>query len=169
MAGRGRCVCGLCELRPGDGEALNNLGFCLLPTEVEEGLLKLQQASLYSRSRTVVNAANTALALHLLGRDVAALAVGEECLATAPQDMTPAFLWRHLQTRKLTREEVAAAYWIPPPMVGILDYANFSNVTEFHKMLYADALGPWFTLQGGHWSSPSTSILSSISASCWIM
>ena len=66
---------GLCELRPGDGEALKNLGFCLLSTDVEQGLLKLQEACLYCRSRTVVNAVNTALALHLLGRDAAAVAV----------------------------------------------------------------------------------------------
>src|SRR5215203_598692 len=45
--------------------------------------------------------------------------------------------------RKLTREEVAAAYHIPLPMVGILDHATFSNVKEQHKHLYQDSLGPW--------------------------
>ena len=45
--------------------------------------------------------------------------------------------------RKLTREEVAAAYHIPAPMVGILDHATFSNIREQHKELYADCLGPW--------------------------
>lgn len=45
--------------------------------------------------------------------------------------------------RKLTREEVARAYHIPLPMVGILDHATFSNITEQHKNLYQDALGPW--------------------------
>lgn len=48
--------------------------------------------------------------------------------------------------RKLSREEVAAAYYIPPPMIGILDHATFSNITEQHKMLYQDTLGPWLAM-----------------------
>lgn len=43
--------------------------------------------------------------------------------------------------RKLNREEVAAAFDMPPPMVGILDNATFSNVTMMHQMLYQDTLG----------------------------
>lgn len=50
---------------------------------------------------------------------------------------------QYVETRKLTREEVAAAYHIPLPMVGILDHATFSNITEQHKQLYQDTLGPW--------------------------
>lgn len=53
---------------------------------------------------------------------------------------------QYVEGRKLTREEVAAAYFIPPPMVGILDHATFSNITEQHKMLYQDCLGPWLTM-----------------------
>lgn len=53
---------------------------------------------------------------------------------------------QYVEGRKLTREEVAAAYFIPPPMVGILDHATFSNITEQRKMLYTDALGPWLTM-----------------------
>jgi HK97 family phage portal protein len=45
--------------------------------------------------------------------------------------------------RKLTGEECAAAYHIPLPMVGFLDHATFSNITEQHKNLYQDTLGPW--------------------------
>jgi HK97 family phage portal protein len=45
--------------------------------------------------------------------------------------------------RKLTREEVAAAYHVPQPMVGILDHATYSNIKEQHKQLYQDTLGPW--------------------------
>lgn len=52
---------------------------------------------------------------------------------------------QYLESRKLTREEVAAAYHVAPPMVGILDNANYSNVKEFHSQLYQDTLGP--TLQ----------------------
>lgn len=53
---------------------------------------------------------------------------------------------QYIEGRKLTREEVAAAYFVPPPMVGILDKATFSNITEQHKMLYQDTLGPWLTM-----------------------
>lgn len=51
-----------------------------------------------------------------------------------------------IQQRHLTREEVAAAYDVPPPMVGILDKASFSNITEQHKMLFTTVLGPWLTM-----------------------
>lgn len=50
---------------------------------------------------------------------------------------------QYVEARKLTREEVASAFFIPPPMVGILDHATFGNIEEQHKMLYADTLGPW--------------------------
>lgn len=53
---------------------------------------------------------------------------------------------QYIESRKLTREEVAAAYFVPPPMVGILDNATFSNITEQHKMLYQDTLGPWLAM-----------------------
>jgi HK97 family phage portal protein len=49
----------------------------------------------------------------------------------------------YIAARKLTREECAAAYHVPLPMVGILDHATFSNVKEQHKQLYQDTLGPW--------------------------
>lgn len=48
--------------------------------------------------------------------------------------------------RKLDREEVAAVYDVPPPLVGILDHATFSNVSEQHRMLYMDTYGPWMTM-----------------------
>lgn len=51
--------------------------------------------------------------------------------------------------RKLNREEVAAAYDIPPPMLQILDKATFSNVTEQHRNLYQDTLAPWIALVEG--------------------
>lgn len=47
---------------------------------------------------------------------------------------------------KLSREEVARAYHIPLPMVGILDHATYSNVKEQHRNLYQDCLGPWLTM-----------------------
>lgn len=52
----------------------------------------------------------------------------------------------YLGGRKLTREECARSYHIPLPMVGILDHATFSNISEQHKHLYQDSLGPWLTM-----------------------
>ena len=49
-------------------------------------------------------------------------------------------------TQKLSREEVARAYHIPLPMVGILDNATFSNIKEQHRHLYQDCLGPWLEM-----------------------
>lgn len=51
-----------------------------------------------------------------------------------------------IEQRRLNREEAAAIYDLQPPMIGILDKATFSNVTELHKMLYTDTLGPWLVL-----------------------
>lgn len=49
---------------------------------------------------------------------------------------------QYVEGRRLSREEVASAYFVSPPMVGILDKATFSNIVELHKMLYQDTLGP---------------------------
>lgn len=54
-----------------------------------------------------------------------------------------------LDARKLTREEVAAAYHVHPAMVGILEHANRSNIQEQHKMLYQDTLAPWLDMGEG--------------------
>lgn len=45
--------------------------------------------------------------------------------------------------RELTQEEVAAAYQIPQPMLGILRNANFASIDMLHTILYQDSLGPW--------------------------
>lgn len=51
-----------------------------------------------------------------------------------------------IQGRKLNREEVAAAYDIPPPIIQILDRATFSNIDEQHRMWYQDTLAPWLSM-----------------------
>lgn len=51
-----------------------------------------------------------------------------------------------IDQRKLNREEIAAAYDIPPPLIGILDRATFSNIETQAKMLYGMVLGPWLGL-----------------------
>lgn len=51
-----------------------------------------------------------------------------------------------IEHRKLNREEVCAAFDIPPPILHILDRATFSNIDEQHRMWYQDTLGPWLTM-----------------------
>ncbi|MFJ9234147.1 phage portal protein [Streptomyces anulatus] len=53
---------------------------------------------------------------------------------------------QYIESRKLTREEVSAAYFIPPPLIGILDHATYSNIKEQHAHLYQDTLGPWMVM-----------------------
>ncbi|MEU0808789.1 phage portal protein [Streptomyces sp. NPDC005970] len=53
---------------------------------------------------------------------------------------------QYIEARKLTREEAAAAYFIPPPLIGILDHATYSNIKEQHAHLYQDTLGPWLVM-----------------------
>ncbi|MBE1599702.1 phage portal protein [Streptomyces stelliscabiei] len=50
---------------------------------------------------------------------------------------------QYIEGRKLSREECASAYYIPPPLIGILDHATYSNIKEQHAHLYQDTLGPW--------------------------
>ncbi|MBW0270772.1 phage portal protein [Nocardia sp. MH4] len=78
------------------------------------------------------------------GPEVGGTPVLEDGMTFVPASQTAKDL-QYLEVRKLSREEVAAAYFIPPPMVGILDHATFSNITQQHKMLYQDTLGPWLT------------------------
>lgn len=48
--------------------------------------------------------------------------------------------WIEAATLALTT--VAAAYHVPPAMVGVSGYNSFASVKEFRKMLYTETLGP---------------------------
>lgn len=52
---------------------------------------------------------------------------------------------QYVESRKLTREEVAVQYHVSPVMMGIIDGTTISSVMELHKMLYQDTLPPWLT------------------------
>lgn len=52
---------------------------------------------------------------------------------------------QYIESRKLNREEVCAAYDISPLVVHILDHATFSNVTEQLRSQYRDTMAPIFT------------------------
>ena len=47
-----------------------------------------------------------------------------------------------IEQRKLNREEVEGVYLMPPPLVGQLDHATYSNIETQKQMGYADTLGP---------------------------
>ncbi|MGH7540868.1 MAG: phage portal protein, partial [Gemmatimonadota bacterium] len=44
---------------------------------------------------------------------------------------------------RLSREEIAAAYSVPPPVLGILDKAIKANVKELREQYVRDSLGSW--------------------------
>jgi HK97 family phage portal protein len=47
-----------------------------------------------------------------------------------------------IEQRKVAAIEVCGVYMIPPPMLGILDRATFSNITELREMTYTESVGP---------------------------
>lgn len=51
-----------------------------------------------------------------------------------------------IEQRKVAREETAAVYNAPQPLIGILDHATYSNIAELHKILYGPVLGPWLVI-----------------------
>lgn len=54
---------------------------------------------------------------------------------------------QYIESRKLSREEAAAAYHVDPIWVGIAGAGlSFSSVVERHKALYQDTLGPWVVM-----------------------
>jgi HK97 family phage portal protein len=48
---------------------------------------------------------------------------------------------QYVESRKLNREEVAAAFDLPQASIGILDHATFSNITEQMRSMYRDTMG----------------------------
>lgn len=48
-----------------------------------------------------------------------------------------------IEGRKLTLEDIARIYRVPPPSIGILDNATYSNITEQSRMLVMHCLRPW--------------------------
>jgi len=50
---------------------------------------------------------------------------------------------QYIESRKFNREEVCAAWDMPPTAVGILDHATFSNITEQLRSVYRDTMTPY--------------------------
>lgn len=47
-----------------------------------------------------------------------------------------------IEARKMNREEIAAVFDIAPTLIGILEHATFSNVTEQMRGFYRDTMAP---------------------------
>lgn len=65
-----------------------------------------------------------------------------------------------IELAKLSREEIVAAFQVPPPIVGILERAIQANVTELRSQFLRDVVGPHAAEIEGHinaqliWSNP---------------
>jgi len=47
-----------------------------------------------------------------------------------------------IEQRKMTREEVLAAYGVPPAIVGLFEYANYANSLEQKRLFWEDTMVP---------------------------
>jgi HK97 family phage portal protein len=68
-------------------------------------------------------------------------AILEEGLTPAPISLSAEEL-QYIASRQLNREEICAAYDMPPSAVHILDHATYSNITEQARSVYRDSIGP---------------------------
>lgn len=50
---------------------------------------------------------------------------------------------QQIEGRKFSIAETAAAYYVHPQLLGLLD-GNYSNVSAYREILYSDTLGTWF-------------------------
>lgn len=66
-----------------------------------------------------------------------------------------------IELAKLSREEIAAAYQVPPPVIGILERAIQANVVELRSQFLRDVVGPHAAEIEGHinaqliWTRPA--------------
>lgn len=79
-----------------------------------------------------------------MGPDAGGTPILEEGMEFQPQVFS-AEQAQFLESREMDREEVAAAMFIPPTMLGMTKGATYSNTQQHHTMLYQDTLGPIFT------------------------
>lgn len=105
---------GLVDLRPTDGDAWNNLGFCRIPVDPSAALAILERASLYKLHLPMVNVANRCLTLHLLGRDEDALALAGTVAAEVVDPAERAWTWIHV--------DISTPLRISEVSIGPVDY-----------------------------------------------
>ena len=57
-------------------------------------------------------------------------------MSLSPADMD------FIEGKRMTREEIVAIFQVPPPLVGILDRANYSNMQEARRVFWLDTIIP---------------------------
>jgi HK97 family phage portal protein len=62
-----------------------------------------------------------------------------QSISVSPEDA------QMLESRRFSVEQVARLFRIPPPILGDLSHATYSNVYELNKMFYSHCIMPWLT------------------------
>lgn len=57
-------------------------------------------------------------------------------MSLSPVDMD------YIEGRQMNREDICAVFQVPPPLVGILDKANYSNMQEARRVFWLDTIIP---------------------------
>jgi HK97 family phage portal protein len=146
-------------LGPEGTSPLQQLGVSL---NIDDAAMRHQKAMLANGARppSAVTASDAFLGLDPVERqtllqtlrdDITAIYSGPEN-SGRPALLPPGLSWEQvghtaveaalIDQRKVAREEVCAVYQIPPPMLGILDRATFSNIEVQREMAYSDSLAP---------------------------
>jgi HK97 family phage portal protein len=138
---------------------LRQLGTTL---SIEDAAQRYQQATFLNGARppSAVTADKEFLGLNPADRDTLLAQLREDITAlyASPENsgrpalLPPGLDWKPIghtaveaeliDQRRVAREEVCGVYQMPPPMLGILDRATFSNIEVQREMAYTDALGP---------------------------
>lgn len=96
----------LVVVHPADGDALNNLGFCLLPTDAAAAQDVLDRASTFPSRQRAVNMVNRAFASHVRGRDAEALSLLEQAKLLAHTHDWRTLMWVEDECKELTLKDV---------------------------------------------------------------
>lgn len=105
------------------------------PTMVIEHPSAIRDAKQLGRLKTQWNSFNAG-ADRMGGTVILEEGAKAHVISLSPDEM------QFIQTRMLSREEVCAGYDIPPPVVGILDKATYSNINAQLLSVYKDVMPP---------------------------
>lgn len=129
---------------------------------IEEAAQRYQQAVFANGARpgSAITASDAFLGLDPAERQqlMAQLRADVTALYTLPENagkpalLPPGLDWKAfghsaveadlINQRQVARDEIIAVYLIPPPFLGVLDKATFSNIEVQREMIYTDCVGP---------------------------
>lgn len=76
------------------------------------------------------------------GANAGGTPVLEDGMTWVPSAMTPKDA-QYVESRQLTHQEVASAYYLPQGIVGLIEDNTLSNLADKRGQLYQDGLSPW--------------------------